>query len=31
MLLDLVLIGAVVRIIFNAARNRVGASNTTES
>lgn len=31
MLLDLVLIGAVVRIIFNAARNRVGSSNATES
>ncbi len=31
MLLDLVLIGAVVRIIFNAARNRVGASNATQS
>jgi voltage-gated potassium channel len=30
MLLDLVLIGAVVRIIFSAARNRVGASNATE-
>jgi voltage-gated potassium channel len=31
MLLDLVVIGAVVRIIFNAARNRVGASSATES
>lgn len=30
MLLDLVIIGAVVRIIFSAARNRVGASNATE-
>jgi voltage-gated potassium channel len=30
MLLDLVVIGAVVRIIFNAARNRVGAPNATE-
>jgi voltage-gated potassium channel len=30
MLLDLVLIGAVVRIIFNAARSRVGASNAEE-
>jgi voltage-gated potassium channel len=31
MLLDLVVIGAVVRIIFNAARNRVGAPSATES
>jgi voltage-gated potassium channel len=31
MLLDLVLIGAVVRIIFSAARNRVGGSNGAES
>ena len=30
MLLDLVVIGAVVRIIFSAARNRVGATNATE-
>jgi len=30
MLLDLVVIGAVVRIVFSAARNRVGASNATE-
>ena len=30
MLLDLVVIGAVVRIIFNATRNRVDAPSTTE-
>jgi len=30
MLLDLVVIGAVVRIIFSAARNRVGTSNSAE-